>query len=46
MIHINETGSTEFHTLNKTSAVPLNRIPYEKLSPGSAALEKLMGRYR
>jgi hypothetical protein len=24
----------------------LNRIPYEKLSPGSAALEKLLGRYR
>jgi 2-oxoglutarate ferredoxin oxidoreductase subunit beta len=46
LIHINETGGTEFHTLNKTSAVPLNRIPYEKLAPGSAALEKLMGRYR
>jgi 2-oxoglutarate ferredoxin oxidoreductase subunit beta len=46
LIHIDETGSTEFHTLNKTSAVPLNRIPYEKLSPGSGALEKLMGRYR
>ena len=46
LIHIDETGSTEFHTLNKSSAVPLNRIPYEKLSPGSAALEKLMGRYR
>jgi hypothetical protein len=24
----------------------LNRVPYEKLSPGSAALEKLLGRYR
>jgi 2-oxoglutarate ferredoxin oxidoreductase subunit beta len=46
LIHIDETESTEFHTLNKTSAVPLNRIPYEKLSPGSGALEKLMGRYR
>jgi 2-oxoglutarate ferredoxin oxidoreductase subunit beta len=46
LIHINEAGSTEFHTLNNSSAVPLNRIPYEKLSPGRAALEKLMGRYR
>src|ERR1700733_1364934 len=46
LIHIDESGSTEFHTLNKSSAIPLNRIPYEKLSPGSAALEKLLGRYR
>jgi 2-oxoglutarate ferredoxin oxidoreductase subunit beta len=46
LIHINEAGSTEFHTGNNSSAVPLNRIPYEKLSPGRAALEKLMGRYR
>jgi 2-oxoglutarate ferredoxin oxidoreductase subunit beta len=46
LIHINEDVSTEFHTLNQSSAVPLNRIPYEKLSPGSAALDKLLGRYR
>jgi 2-oxoglutarate ferredoxin oxidoreductase subunit beta len=46
LIHINEAGSTEFHAGNNSSAVPLNRIPYEKLSPGRAALEKLMGRYR
>ena len=46
LIHIDESGSTEFHTLNKSSAVPLNHIPYEKLSPGSAALEKLLARYR
>jgi 2-oxoglutarate/2-oxoacid ferredoxin oxidoreductase subunit beta len=46
LIHINEAANTEFHTLNKSSAMPLNRIPYEKLSPGRAALEKLMGRYR
>ena len=39
-------AATEFHTLNKSSTVPLNRIPYEKLSPGGAELEKLMGRYR
>jgi 2-oxoglutarate ferredoxin oxidoreductase subunit beta len=46
LIHINESVKSEFHTLNNSSAVPLNRIPYEKLSPGRAALEKLMGRYR
>jgi 2-oxoglutarate ferredoxin oxidoreductase subunit beta len=46
LIHINETGNTEYHTLNNSSAVPLNSIPYEKLSPGRASLEKLMGRYR
>jgi len=46
LIHINESSATEFHTLNKSSAVPLNRIPYETLSPGSTELDKLMGRYR
>ena len=46
LIHIDESGSTEFHTLNKSSRVPLNRIPYAKLSPGGAALDKLMARYR
>jgi 2-oxoglutarate/2-oxoacid ferredoxin oxidoreductase subunit beta len=46
LIHIDESGNTEFHTVNKTSSVPLNRIPYEKLSPGGAALEKLLTRYR
>jgi 2-oxoglutarate ferredoxin oxidoreductase subunit beta len=46
LIHIEESGKTEFHTLNRSSTTPLNRIPYEKLAPGSAALEKLLGRYR
>jgi 2-oxoglutarate ferredoxin oxidoreductase subunit beta len=46
LIHIDERRATEFHTLNKSSPVPLNRIPYEKLSPGAAALDRLMGRYR
>jgi 2-oxoglutarate ferredoxin oxidoreductase subunit beta len=46
LIHIDESSTTEFHTLNKTSALPLNRLPFEKLTPGAAALEKLMGRYR
>jgi 2-oxoglutarate/2-oxoacid ferredoxin oxidoreductase subunit beta len=46
LIHINETDSTEFHNLNRTTQAPLNSIPFEKLSPGRAALDKLMGRYR
>lgn len=46
LIHIDETGVTEFHARNKTSAVPLNRIPYEKLVPGSAALDNLLARFR
>ncbi|HLW22940.1 MAG TPA: 2-oxoacid:ferredoxin oxidoreductase subunit beta [Steroidobacteraceae bacterium] len=46
LIHINESSSTEFHTVNRTSQTPLNRVPFERLTPGSAALEKLMARYR
>jgi len=46
LIHIDESSTTEFHTLNKTSKVPLNRLPFEKLSPGNAALEKLQARWR
>ena len=46
LIHLDESAGTEFHHLNQTSKTPLNRIPFEKLSPGAAALEKLMSRYR
>jgi 2-oxoglutarate/2-oxoacid ferredoxin oxidoreductase subunit beta len=46
LIHIDESGTTEFHNLNRTAKTPLNAIPYEELSPGSAALDKLMDRYR
>ena len=46
LIHIDENDETELHNLNKTSATPLNRIPFEKLTPGAAALDKLMARYR
>jgi len=35
LIHIMKPGGTEFHAGNNTSAVPLNRIPYEKLSPAA-----------
>ncbi|HEY2685502.1 MAG TPA: 2-oxoacid:ferredoxin oxidoreductase subunit beta [Steroidobacteraceae bacterium] len=46
LIHIDESDASEFHKLNKTAKTPLNAIPFEKLSPGKAALDKLMNRYR
>jgi 2-oxoglutarate/2-oxoacid ferredoxin oxidoreductase subunit beta len=46
LIHINEEAGREFHEVNGTAATPLNQLPYEKLSPGKAALEKLMARFR
>jgi 2-oxoglutarate/2-oxoacid ferredoxin oxidoreductase subunit beta len=45
LIHIDET-SPEFHSVNVTSTVPLNQLPYEKLTPGNKAMEKILGRYR
>lgn len=41
-----EPSQTDFHDLNDTPAVPLNQLPYEKLTPGSKALQKILGRYR
>lgn len=46
LIHVDPSGGQELHEMNGTTDVPLNRIPYEKLSPGSGALAKLMARYR
>jgi 2-oxoglutarate ferredoxin oxidoreductase subunit beta len=36
----------EFHDVNETPAIPLNQIPHSRLSPGSAALAKVLARYR
>jgi len=36
----------DFHEINQTPDEPLNRLPFEKLSPGSQALGKLLARYR
>jgi 2-oxoglutarate ferredoxin oxidoreductase subunit beta len=41
-----EPSQNEFHTLNATPDEPLNSIPYEKLSPGTKGLEKILTRYR
>lgn len=41
-----EPSQTDFHDLNDTPAGPLNQVPYEKLSPGSKGLQKILSRYR
>ncbi len=41
-----EPSQTDFHDLNDTPAIPLNRVPYEKLIPGSKGLQKILARYR
>jgi 2-oxoglutarate ferredoxin oxidoreductase subunit beta len=46
LIHIDANDQTELHNLNKTPQTPLNAIPFSRLSPGAAALDKLMARYR
>jgi 2-oxoglutarate ferredoxin oxidoreductase subunit beta len=46
LIHVDAADGHELHDLNRTTDEPLNTIGYEKLSPGSAALAKLMDRYR
>jgi 2-oxoglutarate ferredoxin oxidoreductase subunit beta len=45
LIYIDES-SAEFHDTNSTTAVPLNQLPYEKLTPGNQALSKILSRYR
>jgi 2-oxoglutarate ferredoxin oxidoreductase subunit beta len=41
-----DTQGKEFHDVNETPAIPLNQIPHGRLSPGSAALAKVLARYR
>jgi 2-oxoglutarate ferredoxin oxidoreductase subunit beta len=38
--------SRDMHDLLKTPETPLVDLPYERLCPGSKALEALMARYR
>ena len=45
LIYIDE-GSPEFHEVNKTTATPINQLSYDKLTPGSKGLEKILSRYR
>jgi 2-oxoglutarate/2-oxoacid ferredoxin oxidoreductase subunit beta len=41
-----ERAQHAFHQVNATPDAPLSSIPYEQLSPGSKALEKVLARYR
>jgi 2-oxoglutarate ferredoxin oxidoreductase subunit beta len=41
-----DKGAGEMHELNATSDVPLAQLPYEKLCPGNAALDKLQKAFR
>jgi 2-oxoglutarate ferredoxin oxidoreductase subunit beta len=41
-----DTNGKEFHEVNETPAIPLNQIAHDRLSPGSAALAKVLARYR
>ena len=41
-----EPAETDFHDLNDTPDAPLNSVPYEKLTPGSKGLQKILARYR
>jgi 2-oxoglutarate/2-oxoacid ferredoxin oxidoreductase subunit beta len=45
LLHV-EPSQGEFHELNGTPDEPLNSVPYEKLSPGSKGLERILSRYR
>ena len=41
-----ESTEKEFHDINGTPDTALNKVPYEKLTPGSKGLEKILARYR
>jgi 2-oxoglutarate/2-oxoacid ferredoxin oxidoreductase subunit beta len=41
-----EPSQSDFHDASDTVSVPLNRLPYEKLTPGSNGLQKILARYR
>ncbi len=45
LLYIDESSPT-FHELNGTTSTPLNEVPFEKLSPGSAILKKILSRYK
>ena len=45
LLYLDPSGN-DFHDVNETPAVPLNQIPHDRLSPGSAALAKVLARYR
>ena len=45
LIFVAEQGSHDMHDMMRTTDVPLNQVPYEKLQPGSAGLASILKRY-
>ena len=45
LLYLDESAG-DMHETNKTTQVPLSRVPYEKLCPGSAELARLQERFR
>jgi 2-oxoglutarate ferredoxin oxidoreductase subunit beta len=45
LIYIDEM-SPDFHEVQGSVATPMNRLPYSKLMPGNAGLQKILSRYR
>ncbi len=45
LLHVSDSQA-EFHDLNRTPDEALNQIPYAQLNPGSAALAKVLARFR
>jgi 2-oxoglutarate ferredoxin oxidoreductase subunit beta len=41
-----DESSRDMHDLLRTTVTPLVDIPFDRLCPGSAALDALMARYR
>src|SRR5579883_406995 len=41
-----DEAAPDFHEVNQTSETPLAQLPYEKLCPGAAVLEKLQEEFR
>ena len=41
-----DESAADLHELNRTSATPVPRIPYQKLCPGAAALRELQEDFR
>ncbi|MGQ0641680.1 MAG: hypothetical protein ACT4P6_13105 [Gemmatimonadaceae bacterium] len=45
LLYLEQSGA-DMHSVNKTVEQPLVDVPYDRLCPGSAALDELMSEYR
>jgi 2-oxoglutarate ferredoxin oxidoreductase subunit beta len=45
LLYLDESGA-DMHELNQSSGTPLSRVPYSKLCPGAAELERLQEEFR